>query len=149
MKGCWGHSCRDFKLKPKRWLVILCLTFENRNQLISSQFLTFSDNSVFCGDPVSVENRPNKRAYFETRIRTWTRLDLDADLDSKKFLFEKPGLDFWKAGLEIEKNRIRNKDSVYENGKIFLTIVINMINDGIFIFSSLYFLLVLSKRIIT
>jgi hypothetical protein len=88
------------------------------------------------------------KAYFETP----TGLGLEENPDSRKTrtrTWKKSGLVFEKTRTWLSKTRTRNrktriqtKDSVYENGKVFCKglIIVNMINDGLFISLSLYFL---------
>jgi hypothetical protein len=77
-------------------------------------------------------------AYFETWSRRKSGLEKSPNPDSKKpdsSLRKPAGLTKENPGLEMRKKRIRNKDSVYENGKVFCKglLIVNMINDDLFI----------------
>ena len=88
------------------------------------------------------------QAYFETRtgLGLGPGLGLEENPDSRKTRTrtrKKSGLVFKKTRTRNRQNRIQNKDSVYENAKVFWKglIISNMINDDLFISLSRYFLI--------
>jgi hypothetical protein len=133
-----------------QWIYIHRYSRASRDIVASKWPLSFFDSSPPTQTVKAISDlsrNQSLQAYFETRtgLGLGHGLGLEENPDSRKtrtrtrkkigLVFNKTRTWLLKTRTRNRQNRIQNKDSVYENAKVFWKglIIVNMINDDLFI----------------